>query len=53
MSSDIPIGILHSLDGPMASSECMLIDAALLAVNEINAQGGYSVAKCAPMLVKG
>ncbi|WP_321404457.1 transporter substrate-binding protein [Maridesulfovibrio sp.] len=40
MPSDIPIGILHSLDGPMASSERMLIDAALLAVNEINARGG-------------
>jgi urea transport system substrate-binding protein len=36
----IRIGILHSLQGTMAMSELPLRDAALLAVNEINEQGG-------------
>lgn len=40
MSSPISIGVLHSLQGPMAISEAPLVDAAVLAVEEINAQGG-------------
>ena len=40
MSKAIRIGILHSLAGPMSFSERPLIDAALLAVEEINRNGG-------------
>ena len=36
----IRIGILHSLSGTMAGSESALVDAALLAVEEINESGG-------------
>lgn len=38
--SPIRIGVLHSLTGPMASSERPLVDALRLAVEEINAAGG-------------
>lgn len=34
------IGLLHSLTGTMAASEKPLIDAAMLAIEEINAKGG-------------
>ena len=40
MSRSYRVGILHSLVGTMASSERPLVDAALLAVEEINAAGG-------------
>ncbi len=40
MPSPVSIGIVHSLHGPMALSEAALVDAALLAVEEINARGG-------------
>ena len=36
----VRIGILHSQSGTMASSESALIDAALLAIEELNAAGG-------------
>ena len=36
----IRVGILHSLTGPMAVSEKPMVDAALLAIQEINAAGG-------------
>ena len=36
----IKIGILHSLSGTMAISETSLKDVALMAIDEINAQGG-------------
>jgi hypothetical protein len=36
----IRVGLLHSLTGPMAISESPLIDAAMLAIREINARGG-------------
>jgi|TARA_B100002003_G_scaffold188648_1_gene177288 urea transport system substrate-binding protein len=34
------IGILHSLSGVMAKSEKPLVDASLLAIDEINSTGG-------------
>lgn len=40
MPDPIRIGIVHSLRGPMALSESAMVDAALLAVEEINAHGG-------------
>lgn len=36
----IKVGILHSLTGPMAISEKPMVDAELLAIEEINARGG-------------
>lgn len=36
----IRLGLLHSLSGPMAISEKPLVDAELLAIEEINAAGG-------------
>lgn len=36
----IKIGVLHSLSGTMASSETVVVDATLLAVEEINRAGG-------------
>mgnify|MGYP001422024503 FL=1 len=40
MSPSEKVGILHSLVGTMAASERPLVDAALLAVEELNAKGG-------------
>ena len=36
----IKVGILHSLSGTMAISETSLKDTAMMAINEINANGG-------------
>jgi urea transport system substrate-binding protein len=36
----IRVGVVHALSGPMAESERGLVDAARLAVEEINAEGG-------------
>ncbi len=36
----IKVGILHSLSGPMALSETPLVEAEMLAIEEINANGG-------------
>jgi urea transport system substrate-binding protein len=36
----IKVGILHSMSGPMATSERSIVDAFLMAVNEINESGG-------------
>jgi urea ABC transporter urea binding protein len=40
LPSEIRIGILQSLSGTMALSEAQLVNAAMLAVEEINQQGG-------------
>ncbi len=40
MSRSYRVGILHSLMGTMAASERPLVDAALLAIEEVNAAGG-------------
>jgi urea transport system substrate-binding protein len=36
----VRVGVLHSLSGPMASSERPVVEACLLAIDEINAAGG-------------
>ena len=36
----VRVGVLHSLTGTMADSESAVVDAALLALEEINAEGG-------------
>src|SRR4029077_20996550 len=50
-SEPIKIGILHSLSGTMAISETSLKDVALMAIEEINAQGGVLGRKLEPVVV--
>jgi len=53
-SSDcIKIGILHSLTGTMAISERSLVDAAQLAIEELNAQGGVLGRVLSPIIEDG
>ncbi|NNG75198.1 urea ABC transporter substrate-binding protein [Acinetobacter sp. ANC 4277] len=47
----IKVGILHSLSGTMAISETSLKDIALMAINEINANGGVLGKKLEPVVV--
>jgi len=47
----VKIGILHSLSGTMAISETSLRDAVLMAVEEINANGGVMGKKIEPVVV--
>ncbi len=49
----IPIGILHSLTGTMAISEKPVVDATLLAIEEINQAGGVLGKKITPIIVDG
>jgi urea ABC transporter urea binding protein len=51
--NELQIGILHSLTGTMASSECPLVNATLLAVEEINAQGGLLKRQLKPCIADG
>jgi urea transport system substrate-binding protein len=47
----IKVGVLHSLSGTMAISETVLKDVALMAIEEINAQGGVLGKKLEPVVV--
>src|SRR5438552_1313013 len=47
------IGVLHSLTGTMAISEKSLVDAILLAVDEINSRGGVTGRKIQPIILDG
>src|SRR5690606_10254544 len=47
----IKVGILHSLSGTMAISETSLKDTALMAIKEINANGGVLGKKLEPVVV--
>src|SRR5881275_3206155 len=47
----IKIGVLHSLSGTMAISETVLKDVTLMAIEEINAQGGVLGKKLEPVVV--
>ncbi len=49
----IKVGILHSLTGTMAISESPVIDATLLAIEEINANGGLLGRKLVPVVIDG
>ncbi|MFQ3613457.1 MAG: transporter substrate-binding protein [Cyanobacteriota bacterium] len=51
--STIQVGILHSLRGTMAISEAPLVDAALLAIDEINQQGGLLGSEIEPIIEDG
>jgi urea transport system substrate-binding protein len=47
----IKVGVLHSLSGTMAISEVSLRDVVLMAIEEINAQGGVMGRKVQPVVV--
>lgn len=49
----IPVGVLHSLTGTMAVSESSVVDATLLAIDEVNAAGGVLGRPLAPVVVNG
>ena len=49
----IKVGILHSLTGTMAISETSVRDAALLAIEELNAQGGVLGRRIEPVVADG
>src|SRR6266404_5721929 len=49
----IKVGILHSLSGTMAISETSLRDVLLMAIDEINAQGGVMGKKLEAVIVDG
>src|SRR3982075_3447107 len=52
-SSEIKVGILHSLSGTMSISEVTVRDAELLAIEEINAKGGVLGKKLTPVVEDG
>jgi urea transport system substrate-binding protein len=49
----IKVGILHSLSGTMAISETTVVDAEMLAIEEINAAGGVLGKKIEPIKEDG
>jgi urea transport system substrate-binding protein len=49
----IKVGILHSLTGTMAFSERSVVDATMLAIEEINQKGGVLGKKIQPIIVDG
>ena len=49
----IKVGVLHSLSGTMAISEVSVKDAELLAIDDINAQGGVLGKKLQPVVEDG
>lgn len=51
--AEIKVGLLHSLSGPMALSETSLVEAELLAIEEINAKGGLLGKKLVPIKEDG
>lgn len=50
---NIRVGILHSLSGTMALSERAVVDATLLAIEELNARGGVLNRQLEPIVVDG
>ncbi len=52
-SEPIKVGVLHSLTGTMAISEASVRDATLMAIEEINAQGGLLGRQIQPIVVDG
>lgn len=49
----IKVGILHSLSGTMAISETPVVDATLLAIDQINERGGILGKKVVPVIFDG
>ncbi len=53
MSDPLRVGLLHSLTGTMAFSEAPLVDAACLALEQLNAAGGLLGRRLEPVLRDG
>lgn len=51
--AQLPVGILHSLTGTMAWTEAPVVDATLLALEEINGRGGILDREAVPVVVDG
>jgi urea transport system substrate-binding protein len=51
--SSVKVGVLHSLSGTMAISEKAVVDAELMAIDEINATGGVMGKKIEPIKEDG
>jgi urea transport system substrate-binding protein len=49
----IPVGVLQSLSGPLASASAPITEATQLAIDEINQQGGVLGSRVEPVLVDG
>lgn len=49
----IQVGVLHSMTGTMAISEKAVVDAVLLAIDELNASGGLLGRQIEPVIVDG
>jgi urea transport system substrate-binding protein len=49
----IKVGVLHSMSGTMASSESVVVDATLLAIDEINQSGGLLGHPVKPVVADG
>ncbi|MCU0512030.1 MAG: urea ABC transporter substrate-binding protein [Anaerolineae bacterium] len=49
----VKVGVLHSLTGTMAISEAAVVEATLLAIDEINAAGGLPGGLIEPIVVDG
>lgn len=49
----VRVGIIHSLTGTMADSESPLVNATLMAIEEINAQGGLLGRRLEPVVMDG
>jgi urea transport system substrate-binding protein len=52
-SNALTVGVLHSLTGTMAFSESPVVDATLLAIDEINRRGGLLGRSVTPLVVDG
>lgn len=52
-AGSIKVGVLHSLTGTMAISEKAVVDATLLAIDEVNQRGGVNGRKLIPVVVDG
>ncbi len=52
-TSPVRVGVLHSQSGSMKLSEDPVIDATLLAIDEVNAGGGVNGRKLVPLVVDG
>ncbi len=53
VKSPIKVGILHSFSGTMSVTERLAVDATLLAIEEINAQGGVLGRQVRPIVADG
>jgi urea transport system substrate-binding protein len=52
-TGEVHVGILHSLTGTMSISEITLVNADLMAIDEINAAGGLLGKKVVPIIADG